>query len=106
MLQIIHRGWIRGAGRRFKTLLLDLKINMSFYSKEESMNLNKLYAWVIGVVFLFVATGRRELLQSWIWKAQAKVIYESRSSAWGSPRFFRLNSSLSYGLRKIISDFF
>ena len=41
------------------------------------MNLDKLFAWIIGVVMTFAATGQLDTLQSWIWKAQAKVIYES-----------------------------
>ncbi len=52
------------------------------------MNLDKLYAWIIGIVMMFAATGHLDTLQTWIWKAQAKVIYESRASAWPSPRFF------------------
>ncbi len=52
------------------------------------MNLDKFFAWVVGVVLVFAASGRLDVLQSWIWQAQAKVIYESRSSNWGSPRFF------------------
>lgn len=53
------------------------------------MNLDKLFAWVMGVVLVFAATGRLDVLQNWIWRAQAKVIYESRTSTWGSPRFFK-----------------
>ena len=52
------------------------------------MNLDKLFAWIIGVLMVFAATGQLDIVQAWIWKAQAKVIYESRSSEWGSPRFF------------------
>ncbi len=52
------------------------------------MNLDKLFAWVVGVVLVFAATGRLEVLQNWIWRAQAKVVYELRTSTWGSPRFF------------------
>lgn len=52
------------------------------------MNLDKLFAWVVGVVIAFAATGQLDVLQAWVWRAQAKVIYESRSSNWGSPRFF------------------
>lgn len=52
------------------------------------MNLDKLFTWIIGIVIVFAATRRLEVLQSWIWKAQAKVIYESRTSTWGSPQFF------------------
>ncbi len=39
-----------------------------------------------------VAIGQLGPLQHWIWKAQAKLIYESRTSAWGSPRFFPKSS--------------
>lgn len=52
------------------------------------MNLDKLFAWVIAVVLAFATTGNLDVLQNWIWRAQAKVIYESRTSTWGSPRFF------------------
>lgn len=52
------------------------------------MNLDRLMAWVVGVVMLFATTGNLDSLQKWIWRAQAKVVYESRSSSWGSPRFF------------------
>lgn len=52
------------------------------------MNFDNLYAWVIGVVLAFSAIGQLDALQSWIWKAQARVLYESRTSTWGSPRFF------------------
>ena len=52
------------------------------------MNLDKLFTWVAGAVLAFALTGQLPTLQHWIWKAQAKVIYESRASTWGSPRFF------------------
>jgi hypothetical protein len=52
------------------------------------MNLNNLFAWIAGIVFSFALIGKLDVLQLWIWKAQAKVVYESRTSTWGSPRFF------------------
>ncbi len=52
------------------------------------MNLDKLFAWLVGVVLLFAAAGRLDVLQNWIWRAEARVVYESRTSTWGSPRFF------------------
>ncbi len=30
----------------------------------------------------FAATEQLDVLQAWVWKAQAKVIYESRTSTW------------------------
>lgn len=58
------------------------------------MNLDKLMALVVALVMLFAGSGKLDVLQKWICKAQAKVIYESRSSTWGSPRFFPSNSGL------------
>jgi len=55
------------------------------------MNLDKLFARVVGVVIAFTATGRLDELQTWVWRTQAKIVYESRTSTWGSPRFFIRN---------------
>ena len=60
------------------------------------MNLDKLMALVIKVVLLFAGTGNLDVLQKWVWKAQAQVVYESRSSTWGSPRFFKTKSCVDY----------
>ena len=53
-----------------------------------SSNIEKLIPLAVGVVPMAAATGNIDKLQMWIWKAQAKVIQESRTSNWGSPRFF------------------
>lgn len=58
------------------------------------MNLDKLFAWTIAVAFAFAVSGRLDVLQNWVWRAQAKVIYESRASTWGSPRFFKGSQNL------------
>lgn len=52
------------------------------------MNLEKLMTWIVGVVIAFSAAGKIDVLQTWIWRAQAKAVYASRTSTWGSPRFF------------------
>lgn len=52
------------------------------------MNLDKIFSWIVGVVIAFAALGKIDVLQAWIWRAQAKVVYASRTSTWGSPRFF------------------
>ncbi len=57
------------------------------------MNLDKLFTWIAGVVITFALSGELNVLQTWIWRAQAKVIYESRASTWGSPRFFEVKQS-------------
>ena len=56
------------------------------------MNFDNLYAWVAGIVIAFAATGRVDTLQTWVWKAQAHVLYESRTSTWGHHDFFRWNN--------------
>lgn len=43
---------------------------------------------LVGVVLTAAAAGKIDQLQMWIWKAQAKIVQESRTSNWGSPRFF------------------
>ena len=52
------------------------------------MNLDKLFTWIAGIVIAFAAMGKIDVLQAWIWRAQAKVVYQTRTSTWGSPRFF------------------
>ncbi len=56
------------------------------------MNLDKLISIAATVVIGAAAIGRLDALQRWIWIAQAKVVYESRSSNWGSPKFFNNHS--------------
>jgi hypothetical protein len=53
------------------------------------MNLDKMFVWITALVIAFAAAGKLDLLQNWIWHAQAKVVYESRTSTWGSPGFLR-----------------
>lgn len=52
------------------------------------MNLRKLVILSAGIVFALSATTNLDTLQTWVWRAQAKLIYESRTETWGSPRFF------------------
>lgn len=56
------------------------------------MNLDKLFSWIAGIVIASAVVGHLDDLQNWVWRAQAKVIYESRSSQWGSARFFPTNN--------------
>jgi hypothetical protein len=52
------------------------------------MNFDNLISIAVSVVIGAAAIGKLDALQDRIWRAQAKVVYESRASAWGSPRFF------------------
>jgi hypothetical protein len=62
------------------------------------MNFDNLIALAASVVIGAAAIGRLDALQMWIWSAQARVAYESRSSSWGSPRFFYGSSTKHKGL--------
>jgi hypothetical protein len=53
------------------------------------MNIEKLFIWITGIVIASASIDQLDALQDWVWKSQTKVIYESRSSNWGSPRFFK-----------------
>lgn len=52
------------------------------------MNLDRLMSFAASVVIAAAMVGQLDRLQRWVWIAQAKIIYESRASNWGSPRFF------------------
>lgn len=47
------------------------------------MNFDRLYKWATSVVLAAAVTGHLGDLQLWVWKAQAKLLYESRTSTWG-----------------------
>lgn len=53
------------------------------------MNFDKLIPFILSVVLAAAAAGKIDDLQKWIWKAQAHVLYEARSSNWGSPKTFK-----------------
>ncbi len=53
-----------------------------------STTVEKMMPMIAAVVLMAATAGEIDKLQMWIWKAQAKVIQESRTSNWGSPRFF------------------
>lgn len=61
------------------------------------MNLDKLVLLCAGVVFAMSVTMNPQELQVWIWRAQAKLIYELRTETWGSPRFFSNKSPCRHG---------
>jgi hypothetical protein len=52
------------------------------------MDFKNVFAIATAVVLTAAASGNLDKLQMWVWKAQARVIRESRTSNWGSPRFF------------------
>ncbi len=55
------------------------------------MNLGKLGDFAIAVVIAAAIAGNLDTLNRWVQVATAKVLWESRASAWGSPRFWPEN---------------
>lgn len=53
------------------------------------MNLDKLFEWVVVIVMAFALTGNVDTLTRWVYRAQAKVVYESRASNWGTPSILK-----------------
>ena len=80
---LLHRPTFRSA---------DVKIQPD--TRRQKVNLDKLFARVAGIVMAFALAGHLNTLQFWIWKAQARVLYESRTTTWGSPRFFKKETHL------------
>ena len=52
------------------------------------MSLDKISSFAITVVIMAAMAGNLDRLNRWVQVATAKVLWESRSSAWGSPRFW------------------
>ncbi len=53
------------------------------------MNLGNLFSWIAGVVLMIALTGNLDTFHKWVIRSQAKLVYESRASNWGSPRFLK-----------------
>ncbi|HWU43922.1 MAG TPA: hypothetical protein VN132_10810 [Bdellovibrio sp.] len=51
------------------------------------MSLSNLIQWCVGAVIAWSAIAHIDDIQHSILKAQAVLIYESRASNWGSPKF-------------------
>lgn len=53
------------------------------------MNFTNLIFWSVTIISGVAGTYNIGTIQTVIWKAQAKLVYESRTATWGSPRFFQ-----------------
>lgn len=65
------------------------------------MNLDKLMVISAGIVAALLLSMNLQELQVLIWRAQAQVIYRSRTETWGSPRFFPRDSEKQLTKKKI-----
>ncbi len=51
------------------------------------MNLTNLILWSAGIITAWIGAHNIDSIQRTILKAQAQLIYESRTETWGSPKF-------------------
>jgi hypothetical protein len=68
------------------------------------MNFDKTLTWIVGIVVAASLSGELPKLQLLIWKAQAHIIHESRTSTWGSPRFFPESKHVPARRRSVKAD--
>jgi hypothetical protein len=61
------------------------------------MNFQNLVALIASIVIATAACGKLDSLQRWVWISQAKLLQQSRTSTWGSPRFFPEHSKVPAG---------
>jgi len=53
------------------------------------MNLGNLIFWSASIITALAGIHNIDSIQQAIWKAQARLIYESRTETWGSPQFLK-----------------
>ena len=53
------------------------------------MNFDKLTDFAITVIITAALLGNLDSVTKWVYVQRAKLLYESRTSAWGSPQFFK-----------------
>lgn len=51
------------------------------------MNFTNLIFWSVGIITSIAGVHNIDSIQRTIWKAQAQLVYDSRTETWGSPRF-------------------
>ncbi|WP_413575557.1 hypothetical protein ACLVWU_14545 [Bdellovibrio sp. HCB290] len=51
------------------------------------MNLTNLIFWSLSIITVLAGVHGIDAIQRVIWRAQVKIIYESRTERWGSPNF-------------------
>lgn len=52
------------------------------------MNLTNLILWAASIIATWAGVYNIDTIQHGILKAQARLVYESRTETWGSPKFF------------------
>lgn len=57
------------------------------------MNFDKLTDFAITIVLAVALAGNLDSFTKWVYVARAKLLYESRTSTWGSPDCFNEKSA-------------
>lgn len=57
------------------------------------MNLTNLILWAASIITVLAGVQNIDTIQQGILKAQARLVYESRTETWGSPKFFKYDDS-------------
>lgn len=57
------------------------------------MNLTNLIFWSASVITALAGVHNIDSIQRTLWKAQARIIYESRTETWGSTKFLKNDNS-------------
>ncbi len=60
------------------------------------MNLDRIGQFAAGVIIAAALAGNLDRLNRWVYVATAKLLYESRTSTWGSPIFWPENENRIY----------
>ncbi|AHI06564.1 hypothetical protein BDW_10320 [Bdellovibrio bacteriovorus W] len=66
------------------------------------MNLSNLIFWSAAMISAWAGVYHIDDIHSVILKAQAKIIYESRTETWGSPKFLSKGSSLKENVQRSV----
>jgi hypothetical protein len=59
------------------------------------MNLSNLIFWSATFIIGLTGVYNIEGIQRAVWRAQARLLYESRTETWGSPQFLKMNEKSS-----------
>lgn len=64
------------------------------------MNLTNLIIWIASIITTLAGVHNIDTIQRGILKAQARLVYESRTETWGSPRILSIESQPQKRARK------
>lgn len=68
------------------------------------MNLSNLILWCASIIIAWAGVEHIDEIQRSILKAQARLLYESRASNWGSPKFLLKPDCTAANRRKMIQE--